>query len=166
MCERNIKKYVCSRCRNFIFVGEPEKTECKWRRWGKRCGHLDQIDIIKCEADLCTRCSSFPADSPLPFIGTPDLAPKSDHDVERRCKAVLNNKKQEDTVRAPALLKARKTYLAGEADPGQAKRDAALNRMLYRRLTRPLELMKMKEPRGLQGARERIRRDQGAQGKI
>ncbi|KAJ4120081.1 hypothetical protein NW768_010364 [Fusarium equiseti] len=89
MCERKTRKFVCNRCSDYIFVEDPQETTCEFKEDDKPCGHLDQLDIVKCEPALCTRCSSFPSDSPLPFIGPPDLAPMDGCDPMFRCGALF-----------------------------------------------------------------------------
>lgn len=119
MCEQKTKKYVCSRCSNLIFLGPSIITECDRYRWGKRCGCLEQLDIIRCEPDLCSRCPFLPADSPLPFTGKPDVAPGSAHDVENRTRSQQSKKIPYEYVGSPALEKTRKMYLVGGVDPDQ-----------------------------------------------
>jgi hypothetical protein len=118
MCKRTTKKFVCSRCSNNIFVDGPQITLCEQFESGEPCGPLEQIDIVKCEPALCSRCPYFPADSLLPFSGTPDnpLMP----DVERRCVSHIVGEKKVPMVRIAAIEKARKTYLAGTVS-GQSK---------------------------------------------
>ncbi|KAL4724773.1 hypothetical protein ACLX1H_008219 [Fusarium chlamydosporum] len=92
-----------------IFVGDPQQEFCKWYRWEKPCGRLEVIDIVKCEPALCTRCSSFPSDSPLPFSGTPDLIPMPNHEVERRCEAQMRGEGKAPKPRLDAMIKNRRS---------------------------------------------------------
>ncbi|KAI1062820.1 hypothetical protein LB507_005733 [Fusarium sp. FIESC RH6] len=109
MCERKTRKFVCSRCSNYIFVEDPQETTCKQKEDDKPCGRLDQLDIVKCEPALCTRCSSFPSDSPVPFSGPPDLAPMDGCDPIFRCgelfhiPALTHRRKQEAVVKATGV---------------------------------------------------------------
>ena len=109
MCERKTRKFVCNRCSNYIFVEGPQETTCKSKEEDKPCGHLDQLDIVKCEPALCTRCSSFPSDSPVPFIGPPDLAPMDGCDPMSRCgelflvPAITQCQKQEAVMKATGV---------------------------------------------------------------
>ncbi|CEI68274.1 hypothetical protein FVEN_g5554 [Fusarium venenatum] len=144
MCERRTKKYACSRCSNFMFISTPREIDCQWKGRGKCCGRLEQIDVIKCEPALCTRCSSFPA-NPLPFVDKPDVPPLAEHDV-RRSYSLMNKKEQDHYIRDSSLQKTRKTYLTGATNPAQEERNAELNWILSRWLTRRPELMKIKEP--------------------
>ncbi|WXC65050.1 hypothetical protein SNK03_010858 [Fusarium graminearum] len=148
MCEQKTKKYICSRCSNLIFLGDSIITECDRYRWGKRCGCLEQLDIIRCEPDLCSRCPFLPADSPLPFTGKPDVAPGSAHDVENRTRSQQSKKVPYEYVGSPALEKTRKMYLVGRVDPDQKERDDRLNRELDYWLTKELELMKIRDHSG------------------
>ncbi|UZP40665.1 hypothetical protein NXS19_008481 [Fusarium pseudograminearum] len=148
MCEQKTKRYVCSRCSNLIFLGPSIITECDRYSWGKRCGCLEQLDIIRCEPDLCSRCPFLSADSPLPFTGKPDVAPGSAHDVEDCTKSHQSKKVPYEYVGSPALAKTRKMYLVGGVDPNQKERDDRLNRELDYWLTKELELMNMRDPSG------------------
>ncbi|CAG7562799.1 unnamed protein product [Fusarium equiseti] len=109
MCERKTRKFVCNRCSNYIFVDDPQEITCQLKEDDKPCGHLDQLDIVKCEPALCTRCSFFPSDSPLPFIGPPDLAPMDGCDPMFRCgelfyiPAITLRKKQEAVMKATGV---------------------------------------------------------------
>ncbi|KAL6912743.1 hypothetical protein ACHAPO_007291 [Fusarium lateritium] len=146
MCEQRTKKYACSRCSNFMFIGTPIETDCQWKGEGKCCGQLEHIDIIKCEPALCIRCSSFPA-NPLPFVDEPDVPPLTEHDA-RRSYSLLNKKEQDHYIRESTLQKTRKTYLTGATDPLQEERNAELNWSLARWLTRLPELMKIRNSTG------------------
>ncbi|KAF5019390.1 hypothetical protein F66182_8590 [Fusarium sp. NRRL 66182] len=71
MCESTQRIYVCKRCKKNIFHDFDNKW-CKDFQQNKPCGENRYYLYHMCEPALCTKCSSFPADSPVPFIGKPD----------------------------------------------------------------------------------------------
>ncbi|RGP75133.1 hypothetical protein FLONG3_5817 [Fusarium longipes] len=142
MCQRSTKKYICNRCSNDIFIDTPQQIICKWHRRKKHCGRLELVEIMKCEPALCTRCSSFPLDSPLPFSGTSDNPPIPDHEVEQRCEAHMIGEKEAPMVRVDAVMKARKTDLVG-TESGADPLDHVRNFKLGLRLSRILPEMKL-----------------------